>query len=74
MRFIQSMRTFRQQRRLSMAGAGALVGVPRTTWHGWEVGRRIPGPAYMVELFRVSDGAISPNDFYDLPSDAREAA
>ncbi len=27
----------------------------------------IPGPALMIELFLLTDGAVQPNDFYDLP-------
>ena len=71
---VTSMRKWRLQERLSHAAAGALIGVTRQTWHAWETGRRLPAAAYMIELFRISDGMISPNSFYDLPSDAREAA
>lgn len=27
----------------------------------------VPGPAFMIEIYRLSDGEVQPNDFYDLP-------
>lgn len=27
----------------------------------------IPGPAIMIALYELSEGAVQPNDFYDLP-------
>lgn len=31
-------------------------------------GGLIPGPAIMIEIYTVTEGAVQPNDFYDLPS------
>ena len=28
----------------------------------------IPGREIMVKIYRISGGAVTPNDFYDLPS------
>jgi transcriptional regulator with XRE-family HTH domain len=27
----------------------------------------VPGPAIIIEIYRISDGAVMPNDYYDLP-------
>lgn len=27
----------------------------------------VPGPAIMIEIYRLSNGVVQPNDFYDLP-------
>lgn len=31
-------------------------------------GALVPGPAIMIEIYRLTDGAVQPNDFYDLPA------
>jgi transcriptional regulator with XRE-family HTH domain len=28
----------------------------------------VPGPAIMIEIFRLTGGFVTPNDFYNLPS------
>lgn len=28
----------------------------------------IPGPAVMIEIYRMTMGGVQPNDFYDLPA------
>lgn len=29
--------------------------------------RYVPGPAMMIEIYRLSNGEVQPNDFYELP-------
>lgn len=45
------------------------LGVTQPYVSGMEraVNPSIPGPNVMIELFRISGGAVQPNDFYDLP-------
>ncbi len=31
----------------------------------------VPGPAMMIEIYRLSSGDVEPNDFYDLPDLSR---
>lgn len=31
-------------------------------------GALVPGPAIMIEIYRLTDGQVEPNDFYDLPA------
>jgi DNA-binding transcriptional regulator YiaG len=38
-------RALRKLLRLTQSEAAALFGVGRTTWHNWEAGREVPGPA-----------------------------
>lgn len=51
------------------------MGVARRTWHQWEQAAIVPGPGHMIELVRLTDGAVQPNDFYSLPNmGAQQAA
>jgi len=52
---------------MTMEKAADQVGVTRSAWNDWEKGKRMPGPAIMVEIFRITGGAVAPNDFYALP-------
>lgn len=61
------LRTWRLSRGLTQEQAGAKLGVARRTWHQWEAGATVPGPAMMIELYDLTDGLIQPNDFYALP-------
>lgn len=35
------------------------------------VGAIVPGPAVMITIYSISDGAVQPNDFYALPDLAK---
>lgn len=59
------LRAWQRERGLTDAEAGAEFGTSRMTWMRWKSGEMIPGPAYMIELYRAR--AAEPNDFYDLP-------
>lgn len=52
---------------MTMEHAAGLVGVTRAAWNDWEKRKRIPGQAIMADLYSITDGAVTPNDFYDLP-------
>ncbi|MBY2927438.1 helix-turn-helix transcriptional regulator [Sphingomonadales bacterium 56] len=52
---------------MTMEHAAGLIGVTRAAWNDWEKRKRIPGQATMTDLYALTDGAVSPNDFYDLP-------
>jgi transcriptional regulator with XRE-family HTH domain len=53
---------------MTMEHAAGLLGVTRAAWNDWEKRKRIPGQAIMADLYAITDGVISPNDFYDLPA------
>lgn len=61
------LRNWRRNVQHSQASAAEVLGVARRTWHQWEQGAVIPGPAHMIELYRLTDGEVVPNDFYALP-------
>lgn len=61
------LRNWRRQQGLSQQQAADQLGVARRTWHQWEQGAIVPGPANMIELVQLTAGAVQPNDFYALP-------
>lgn len=65
------LKNWRRLQGKTQADAAEEMGVARRTWHQWEQGAIVPGPGHMVELVRLTDGAIQPNDFYALPATAR---
>lgn len=47
----------------------------QATVSGWENGSRFPGPATIIEIFKLTEGEVRPDDWYDLPPlSTREAA
>jgi len=61
------LRRWRLQEQLSVANAAARVPIARQTWHSWERGQTIPPKPLMQRLFEMTGGAVTANDFYDLP-------
>jgi transcriptional regulator with XRE-family HTH domain len=66
----KKLKAFRLERGLTMEQAGAQIvvdgkGADKATWHGWESGKKIPKPAAMLAIERVT--AVEPNDFYPRP-------
>lgn len=52
---------------MTMEQAAAQIGVTRACWNDWEKGNRTPAHTLMIEIFSVTGGEVTPNDFYDLP-------
>jgi len=61
------LRNWRRQKGLTQAAAAQELGVARRTWHQWEQGAIIPGPGHMIELIKLTEFEVQPNDFYTLP-------
>jgi transcriptional regulator with XRE-family HTH domain len=61
------LRKWRKAKGLTLEQAADEVGAVRQMWSDWERRRRRPGPTFMIEIFRLTDGQVVPNDFYDLP-------
>lgn len=59
---------FLYQHDLTDAEFAALIGVSRSLISRYRGGSRIPGKAVMLRIYRATQGAVCPNDFYDLPS------
>ena len=53
------------KRNLSEAQFARLVEAPRSAVHKW-LGGTLPSVQYMRAIYRETDGAVSPNDFYGL--------
>jgi hypothetical protein len=52
---------------LSAAAFGRLVGRDRSTVGRWLKGEK-PDPDMMETIMRETDGAVQPNDWFDLPA------
>jgi len=71
------LRDWRYHRKLSFDAAAKAVGASNgSLFRKWERGLQIPRPEQMVNIYLATHGAVTPNDFYDLPSlpDSPEAA
>ena len=68
------LKNWRRSEGLTQAQAAEVIGVVRRTWHQWEQGSIVPGPAHMIEIVRITGGAVQPNDFYDLASTKQDKA
>ena|SRR5438874_328699 len=64
---LHPLRKWRLEQGLTLDAAAAGVGSFRGTWYDWETGRRIPDREYMPKVYRFTGGAVTPNEFYDLP-------
>lgn len=58
------------ERNLSDAEFGALIERSRQAVHRYRSGDRMPDQATMEKIFEVTDGAVTPNDFFGLAQTA----
>lgn len=49
-----------------MNEAAEQVGVTDVCWRYWESGKKKPGDDNMTKIVNWSDGAVQPNDFYNI--------
>lgn len=59
------LRDWRKSRGVSPEELAERLGCHRTTVVRYEL-RRVPDPEMMRKIVLVTDGAVQPNDFYDL--------
>lgn len=61
---------------LTASQFGVRIGVSRGAALRYATGARIPHPEIMARIYVVTGGAVTPNDFYDLPepSNPKDAA
>ena len=52
---------------LTQAEVAKLIAVAAPTISSWECGGKKPGAKSVQRIFDISNGAVTPNDFYDLP-------
>ena len=55
-------------------GFAEKLGVHPDTLYKWERGDRRPRKEFMALISEATEGAVSPNDFFDLPPDELEAS
>lgn len=65
---------WRRAEGLTQEELAARLGLIPVSVARYESGLRLPGPSVMIEIFRMSDGAVQPNDFYALPDLAAQKA
>lgn len=58
------LRRWRREQQLTLEALGEKLGVPATTLCNYEIGRRIPRRKIMDRIQQVTQGVITPNDFY----------
>lgn len=51
------LKSWREAADLSQSRAAAMLGVPRRTYEGWEVGRRMPYPRILMLALQAFDSA-----------------
>lgn len=66
------LKAWREEKGRSLKSVADELGTDIATVFRWEVepgepNRRIPNEGYMCGLYRLTGGAVTPNDFYDLP-------
>lgn len=64
----------RNGRPMTLEAAATMIGVTRSAWNDWEKGKRTPAHALMIELYSLTGGSVTPNDFYELPDLCGKAA
>ncbi len=59
---------------MTPAAFARLIGVTRNAVHRYVRGERMPAPEVMERIVQVTEGAVTPNDFYDIALDAGAVA
>jgi ribosome-binding protein aMBF1 (putative translation factor) len=62
-----AVRTLREQRGLSLAQLGVLIGVDRSQVWQWETGRKVPTPAHLLALAQALEA--DPYELFDADPD-----
>ena len=62
-----TLKEWRDLKGLSLSACAERFGAANSTvvWR-WETGAVMPKRIYIQRIFAVTDGAVTPNDFYDL--------
>ncbi|MDH3595779.1 MAG: helix-turn-helix transcriptional regulator [Rhodospirillales bacterium] len=64
---------WRVSQKLTMDALGRRLGVAAETAGRYCNNKRIPARAVMARIVAATGGAVQPNDFYQLPQEARSA-
>ena len=55
-----------KQEEKSPTAFGASIGVEYLSIYRWVNGKNIPSHAYMKDIFKKTNGAVTPNDFHGI--------
>lgn len=58
---------WRNRQNKTQEEVGNALGVGALSVHRYETGKRVPGPAMMIEIYVLTGGDVEPNDFHNLP-------
>jgi transcriptional regulator with XRE-family HTH domain len=64
---------WRKAKNLKLSDAADLVGVTAVAFGRYERGR-VPDPGRLQKIIEVTDGAVTANDFFDVPASDGAAA
>ena len=67
------LRVYLDEKGLTQQQFADLVGCSQQSVARYCAGR-VPDEGTMTEIFRVTEGRVEPNDFYDLPADRENPA
>lgn len=56
-----------KERQMTQREFADLVHSTPAAVHRWSSGQSIPSPALMANIYKVTRGQVTPNDFYDFP-------
>jgi len=68
------LRDYMRREGMTAAELATLIGVSTAAVVRYRNGTRRPSPEVMRRIAHVTGGAVLPNDFYDLPAPAADAA
>lgn len=66
---VMKLEQFRTAKKLSFGGLAKLLGLEgdsaaTTVWR-WCKGNRTPKPEYISKIYKITQGKVQPNDFYE---------
>jgi len=59
-----NLKTYRKNKKMSLATLGEILGVSAVTVHRYENGTRKPGLSTLERIYKVTRGQVRANDFF----------
>jgi predicted transcriptional regulator len=60
------LKQFLKNKKITIEKFSVVADIPYTTICKYVHGKRKPSEAYMNKIYRITNGNVSPNDFYNL--------
>lgn len=60
------LKQFLKNKKITIEKFSVVADIPYTTICKYVYGKRKPSDSYMIRIYRVTKGKVSPNDFYNL--------